>query len=98
MVNFIRNVVAGDPLEVLVHGDSYALPSKILHGPITNARPLLNFTTMWMLNGAHAADQCVPVLAQRGVSPCTQFTVHASSSVADFLSVLHNFTWYLRFF
>ena len=56
VVKFIRNVATGVPLDVLVHGDFYALPAKTPHGPIAKAQPLLNFTTMWKLIGAHIAD------------------------------------------
>ena len=85
---------AGVPLRAIVHGDFYALPTKKPHGPIVNARPLLNFTTMWKLGGAHIADQYVPLLARAGVLPCTQFALHTSSNVADLLRVLHDYIWF----
>ena len=85
VVSFIQRVSAGVPLWAIVHGDFYALPAKIPHGPIVNACPLLNFTTMWKLVGAHIADQYIPLLARTGVLPCIQFELHASSSVADLL-------------
>ena len=90
MVEFLQGVSAGVLLQALVHGDFYALPAKVPHGPIVNARPLLNFTTMWKLVGAHIAHQYVPLLARAGVLPCTQFALHASSSVADLLCVPHD--------
>ena len=91
IVNFIRQVTAEVPLRTLVHGDFYALPATMPHGPIVNARPLLNFTTMWKLIGAHIADQYVPLVARAGVLPCPQFALHASSSVVDLLRVLHDY-------
>ena len=56
VVSFIQQVSAGVPLRAIVHGDFYALPAKIPHGPIVNSRPLFNFTTMLKLVGAHIAD------------------------------------------
>ena len=97
MVEFLQSVSTCVPLRALVHGDIYALPAKVPHGPIVNARPLLNFTTMWKLIGAHIAHQYVPLLARAGVLPCTEFTLHASSSVANLLRVLHDYVWF-RFF
>ena len=64
------------------------------HEPIVNARPLLNFTTMWKLVGAHIASHYLPNLTRTGVMPCTQFALHASSSVADLLRVLHDNVWF----
>ena len=49
VVDFVCNVANGALLAVLVHGDFYALPNKGPQGPPANARPLLNFTTMWKL-------------------------------------------------
>ena len=46
MVGFIQHVATRVPLRAIVHGDFYALPAKIPHGPIVSARPMLNFTTM----------------------------------------------------
>ena len=43
VVEFLLSVSTGVPLRALVHGDFYALPAKVPHGPIVNARPLLNF-------------------------------------------------------
>ena len=97
VVGFIQQVSAGVPLRAIVHGDLYALPTKIPHGPIVNARPLLNLTTIWKLVSAHIADQCIPLLARAGVLPCTQFALHASSSVADLLGVLHDDIWFSFF-
>ena len=97
IVDFIQHVTAGVPLRTLVHGDFYALPAKMPHGPIVNERPFVNFTTMWKLIGAHIADQYVPLLARAGVLPCTQLALHASSSVADLLRVLHNYIWFSLF-
>ena len=94
VVGFLRSVSTRVPLRALVHGDFYALPAKVPHGPIVNARPLLNFTTMWRLVGAHIASQYVLLLAQAGVLPCTQFALHASSSVVDLLCVLHDYVWF----
>ena len=97
MFEFLQGVSAGVPLRALVDGDFYALPAKAPHGPIVNAPRLRNFTTMWKLVGAHIAHQYVPLLAWAGVLPCAQFTLHASSSVADLLRVLHDYIWF-RFF
>ena len=94
VVGFIQQVSTGVPLRAIVHGDFYALPAKIPHGPIVNARPLLNFTTMWKLVGAHIVDQCVPLLARARVLQCTQVALHASSNVADILRVLHDYMWF----
>ena len=37
VVGFLQSVSAGVPLRALVHGDFYALPAKVPHGPIVNA-------------------------------------------------------------
>ena len=92
VVHFLQSVSTGVPLRALVHGDFYALPTKVPHGPIVHARPL--FTTMRKLVGAHIASQYVPLLARAGVQPCTQFALHASSSVAHLLRVLHDYVWF----
>ena len=94
VVEFLQNVSMGVPLRALVHGDFYALLAKVPHGPIVNARPLSNFTTMRKLVGAHIASQYVPLLARAGVLPCTHFALHASSSVVDLLRVLHAYIWF----
>ena len=97
VVEFIQRVATGVLLQPIIHGDFYAFPAKIPHGPIVNARPLLNFTTMWKFVGAHIASQYVPLSARAGVLPCTQFALHASSNVVDVLQVLHDYAWF-RFF
>ena len=56
VVEFLQSISTGVPLRAPVHGHFYALPTKVPHGPIVNARPLLNFTTMWNLVGAHIAS------------------------------------------
>ena len=94
---FIQCVATGVPLRAIVHGGFYALLAKIPHGPILNARPLLNSTPMWKLVGAHIASQYVPLQARAGVLPCTQCALHASSTVVDLLRVLHDYVWF-RFF
>ena len=91
VVNFIHNVADGAPLDILVHGDFYALPSKTPHGPVVIARPLLNFTTMWKPIGAHITDQYILLLAHSRVLPYTQFALHASLCVANVLRVLHDY-------
>ena len=97
VVALLESVSTGVPLRALVHSDFYALPAKVPHGPIVNAHPLLNFTTMLKLVGVHIPLQYVPLLARPGVLPCTQFALHASSSVADLLSVLHEYIWFCFF-
>ena len=92
-----QSVSSGVPLRALVHSDFYALPAKVPHGPIANARLLLNFTTIWKLVGAHIAHQYVPLLARAGVLPCTQFALHPSSSVVGLLRVLHDYIWFRSF-
>ena len=67
VVEFLQSVSAGVPLRALIHGAFYALPAKMPHGPIVNAPPLLNFTTMWKLVGAHIASPGPP--GTRG-GPC----------------------------
>ena len=90
VVEVLQSVTTGVPLRALVHGHFYAILAKVPHGPIVNARPLLNITTMWKLVGAHIASRYVPLLARAGVLPYTQFALHASSSVAHLLLVLHD--------
>ena len=94
VVEFLRSVSIGVPLRALVHGDFCPLTAKVPYGPIVNARPLLNFATMWKLVGAHIAHQYVPLVARAGALPCTQFALHASSSVADLLRVVHDYMWF----
>ena len=38
VVEFVQSVSTGVPLRALVNGDFYALPTKVPHGPIVNAR------------------------------------------------------------
>uniref|UniRef100_A0A6U8G256 Uncharacterized protein n=1 Tax=Eutreptiella gymnastica TaxID=73025 RepID=A0A6U8G256_9EUGL len=40
-------MLEGEPTKVLYMGDFCAIPNKVPHGPVANARPLLNFTTLW---------------------------------------------------
>ena len=87
-------LATGVPLRAIAHGEFYALRAKVPHGPIVNARPLVNFTTMWKLGGAHIASQYVPLLAGVGVLPCTQLASHAVSSVARLLRVLHDYVYF----
>ena len=47
VVDVIRSVADGVPLDLLAHGGFHALPSKLPHGSIANARPLLHFTRQW---------------------------------------------------
>ena len=49
---------------------------------------------MWTLVGAHIASQYVPLLAEAGVLPCTQFALHASSNVANLIRGLHDYVWF----
>ena len=93
VVDFVCNVANGLPVAVLVHRDFYALPNKVPHGPLANAPPLLNCTTMWKLTGAHIANHRIPLRTQSGVMPSTKFALHASSCIADLLRVLHNYIW-----
>ena len=97
VVDIIQQVAAGVPLWAIVPGDFCALQAKIPHGHIVNARPLLNFTTIWKLVGAHIADQYVLLLARARVFPCTQFALQASSCVADLFRVLHDNIWFSFF-
>ena len=90
VVEFIQRVATGVPLRAIVHGDFYALPAKIPHGRMVHVRPLLNFTPMWQLVGAHIASQHAPLLPGAGVLPSTQLALHASSGVA-LLWVFHNY-------
>ena len=46
VVEFMQHVAIGVPVRAIVHRDFYALPTKIRHGSIVNARPMLNYTTM----------------------------------------------------
>ena len=87
----------GVPLRAPVLGEFHALPAKVPHGPIINAHPLLNFTTMYKLVGAHIASRDVPLSARAGVLSCTQFALRASSSVVDLLRVLHDYFWFCFF-
>ena len=57
---FLRSVSTRVPLRAFVHGDFYTLPAKVPHGPIVNARHLLNFTTMRKLVRAHIAASTCP--------------------------------------
>ena len=94
VVNFIRNVAPGVPLDVVVHGAFHALLAKTPHWPIPNAQHVLYLTTMGKLIGAHIANKFVTLLARTTVICCMQFMVHASSFVADSLLVLHDFIWF----
>ena len=94
VAGFIRNVADGGLLDVRVHGDVCTLLDKTPHGPVANARPRRNFMILCKFIAAHIADQYVPLLARSRVLPCTQFTLHASSCVADLLRAPHDCIWF----
>ena len=90
VIEFMQSVFVGVPLRP----SSWRLlrfACRVPYGPIVNARPLLNFATIRKLVGAHIASRYVPLLARARVLPCTQFALHASSSVVDLLRVLHDY-------
>ena len=72
----------------LLQGYLYALPNKLLHSPVSNARPLLNTTTVWKLVAMVIAAHYLPLLCKQGVIPLTQFDLHKKSSAVDLLRVL----------
>ena len=46
LVTFVNCVLQGHIVPRLLHGDFYALPNKLPHGPVSNTRPMVNMTTL----------------------------------------------------
>ena len=49
LTDFYNRSLQGEPFDDIFAGDFYTLPNKLPHCPIANARPLLNFTTVWKI-------------------------------------------------
>ena len=80
----------GEYLHTVFQGDFYALPNKIPHGPIANARPLLNFTTIWKAFSACLKQFFTPILCAAHVISPSQFALHGGASALDMLRVIHD--------
>ena len=80
----------GEHLHKLFQGDFHSLPNKIPHGPIANARPLLNFTTIWKIFPACLKQFLIPILCATHVIPPSQFALHSGASAIDTLRVIHD--------
>ena len=91
VVGFVFNVANGAPLLILVHGGFYALPNKVPHRPIANARRLQNVATTWKFIREHIACQYVPLLTHGCV--LLQFALHAPTCVAHRLRVIQHYIW-----
>ena len=78
-----------------MHGDFYALLSKVPHGPIANAKPLLDFTTMWKLITVHIDNQYIP--PAYSIWCLALYSVYFACSIlyGNLLCVLHDFMWFL---
>ena len=80
----------GEYLHKVFQGDFYAPPNRIPHGPIANARPLLNFTTIWKVFSACLKQFLDPILCAAHVIPPSPFALHGGASAIDTLQVIHN--------
>ena len=80
----------GEYLHKVFRGDFYALPNKIPHGPIANARPLLNFTTIWKVFSTCLKQLLTPILCVAPVIAPSQFALHGGASAIDTLRVIHD--------
>ena len=80
----------GEYLHKVFQGDFYALPNKIPHGPIANARPVLNFTTIWKVFSACLKQFLTPILCAAHAIPPSQFALHGGASAIDTLRVIHD--------
>ena len=72
----------GEDITSIFRGDFYAPPNKLPHGPIANARPLLNFTMLWKVFSSVLKRYLTPVLCASGVIQPLQFALYGGSSVA----------------
>ena len=63
--------------------ETYAPPNKNPHGPVSNARPLMNLTTAWQLVAMTIVTHYLPLLRQRNVIPLTKFALYRQSSAVD---------------
>ena len=86
-----NRAITGEPNSVLYQGDFYTLPNKLPHGPIANARPLLNFATPWKILSGCVKDHLAPFLCAAEIIPTTQFALWGGSSTVDLLRVLHDY-------
>ena len=80
----------GEHLHKVCQGDFYALPNKIPHGPIANARPLSNFTTIWKFFSACLKQFLTPIFCTAHVIAPSQFALHGGASAIDTLRVIHD--------
>ena len=71
-------------------GHFYALPNEIPHGPTANARPLLNFTTIWKVFSTCLKQCLTPLLCAAHVIPPSQIALHGGASAIDTLPVIHD--------
>ena len=97
LVQLYNTWLAGGDMDGIYWGDFYALPNKLPHGPIANARPLLNFHTLWKIFSASIKKHVTHLLCQSQVIPVTQFALWGKSSANDVLRVIHdhvNDRWY----
>ena len=92
MAALYNRAITGESNSVLYQGDFYALPNKLPHGPIANARPLLNFATMWKMLSGCVNNHLAPFLCAAEIIPTTKFALLGGSSTVDLLRVLHDYT------
>ena len=88
LANFYNRSLQGEPFDDVFAGDFYALPNKLPHGPIANARPLLNFTTVWKILSGITKDCITPPLCEHLRIPHTQMAlwgggIHSRSAQGD---------------
>ena len=81
----------GEKMTCLYWGDFYALPNKVPHGPIANARPLLNFHTLWKVFSTILKQHTTESLCEAELIPKTQFALWGKSLAIDLIRVLHDF-------
>ena len=80
----------GEYLHKVFQGAFYPLPNKIPHGPIANAQPLLDFTTIWKFISACLKQFLTPILCTAHVIPPSQLALHGGASAIDTLRVIHD--------
>ena len=81
----------GEHLHAIYKGDFYALPNTKPHGPIANAKPLLNFTTIWKVFSECLQTFLTPILCATQVIPPLQFALYVGALAIDTVRVVHDF-------
>ena len=98
LVQLYNRWLTGEQLDTIHWGDFYALPNKLQHGPIANARPLLNFNSIWKILSTALKQHVSSPLCKAHIIPPTQFALWGKASAIDTIRVVHNHVlhrWFL---